>query len=88
MLKNSSSSYSHLGDYYGALDLCDRRLAPPIIDYNTGIFNVGEKKPRSFAKRGGSNCKGEMEGKLRVGKKGPRQVQSFTYLLYQNSVLR
>lgn len=53
--QGAASSFSHAGEYYGALDLSDKRSpAPPIIDYNTGIFEVNAKSGRNGFKRSGS----------------------------------
>jgi hypothetical protein len=54
MLRNgNSSSFSQVGEYYGALDLSDKRIVPPIIDYNTGIIDVNGNSRNGF-KRSGS----------------------------------
>ena len=55
MLRNNSTSFSHIGEYYGALDLSDKRMAaPPIIDYNNArIIDANGIHSRNELKKGG-----------------------------------
>ena len=52
LIRNNSTSFSQKGDYYGALDLSDRRIIPPIINYNTGIIDVNKYSRNGFKKSG------------------------------------
>ena len=52
MIRNNSTSFSQKGDYYGALDLSDRRIIPPIINYHTGIIDVNKYTRNGFKKSG------------------------------------